>query len=197
MIETILWILALLLSVILSILATEPIFFLLARILGVWLPLKNRGIKGLWEATYLYESKGNIKSETHLMELRQFGNYVIGKNLCAQNHWHRLSGKIRNEYYYTGVWENTADGQIWHGGFQFHLHNDGSLMEGKWIGFDSSKKVQEGPWRWKLLSREIDKTTRQSYLSNWKVPDNLLKEWPEYLLPKELTTNKSLTSGSS
>ena len=71
-----------------------------------------------------------------------------GQDLHTQNaHRQRLSGRFRAPFDVTGTWENLGQ-QAWHGAFQFRLHADGDHMLGRWLGFDSTFRVQTGWWAW-------------------------------------------------
>jgi hypothetical protein len=166
MIEIILWLIALFLGVAITIIAKDPIHYLMARLLGGWIPRRPRGVKGFWHTSYSYEEDGILKEENQIVELRQFGNYAIGRNLTGSAHWYKIQGKIHLQIYFTGLWENLSEGDIYHGAFQVVILPHGDRMEGKWIGFDNKQHINHGPWKWDLLSRNINSTNRKKLLDN-------------------------------
>src|SRR5919201_6263462 len=107
MTEIFLWLATLVLGVMITIIATDPLHFLLAQIFGGWISRPPRGIKGLWRTSYSY--RGRIpekkKREHQLIEFRQFGTYVVGRVLASQTQSHRLQGRIKHEIFFTGTWE--------------------------------------------------------------------------------------------
>ena len=149
-----------------EILFQEPIYFILARILSGKLSPKQ-SLRGVWECCYRYPDKGNFKYEQQLICISQIGPFVIARNLKSQSHIHRLSGKLNNSIYLTGRWYNIPEGEIRHGAFQFVVDNKTENMHGEWLGFDSNKVIQHGPWAWKLISRKTSKIIMNRLLKDW------------------------------
>jgi hypothetical protein len=168
MTDFVLWAVTLILGVVITIIATEPIQYLMAKTLGLWIHRPPRGIKGIWDSSYIYRSKGSKKTERQLIELRQFGNYVVGRVLSGQSHSHTFKGRIRHEIFFTGTWDTDVKGEIYHGAFQFVLDVQGKKMSGKWIGFDSQHRVDSGDWEWNLISDRIDSATKQRIVADFK-----------------------------
>jgi len=162
--DLLLWILTLLLTVTFTILARDPVQWVLARLLGPHIRRAARSITGLWEATYTYEEEDQTKSETQVIELRQFGKYVVGMNLTGQAHWNQIKGKVELQTYFTGLWRNTPRGDVYHGAFQLVINPRGDMMERKWLGFDKRHYIQHGPWRWELLSDSVTQDARAKAL---------------------------------
>jgi ketosteroid isomerase-like protein len=151
----------------------EPLHHFLARIISGGLPRPGRHVRGIWECCYRYPSKGVFRYEQQLMLLSQVGPFVVARNVTSQSHVHRLSGRLKSATFLTGRWENLAEGEIWHGTFQFVLHNSGNTMLGKWLGFDSEGTVEHGPWAWKLVSRDTSKASVGAVRDDWN-PDGAL-----------------------
>ena len=167
-------------SVVAKILLQDRIHFILSRFVGNLVPRKGRHLNGIWKSTYRFPSKGKQKYENQIMRLRHIGPYVVGENLVEQHHKHRLVGRFRNGNYYTGTWDNIAEGELWHGSFQFVLSPDGTRMYGWWLGFDSESVVRSGPWAWKLENRDTGRETLKTY-ADYANLDNLLEAglWPD------------------
>lgn len=166
MTNLILWCLSLLLGIVITVILTEPIHYRLIKILGGITPRKKRGVKGLWKATYSFERDGITESETNLLELRQVGDYVIGKNLTG-NDWYKIEGKINSQTYLTGVWECTSEDSIYNGAFQFIISPSGDSMEGKWVGFSRRQCIYHGIWVWERLSRKIDAESKAKLIEEF------------------------------
>jgi hypothetical protein len=165
--ELALWIASIVFTAVLSILFEEPIHRALARSLSRWAPRQPRDLTGVWEAEYTYISNSRQLVEKQLVELRQVGGFVYGHTLRGQSHGHISRGRFQNELYFTGTWENTRPGSIYHGCFQFLLDPEGNKMEGKWLGFsDTYKEVNHGNWSWKLTSKRLEDA--KSLATNWR-----------------------------
>lgn len=168
MLELIVWLVTLLLGVVITIIANEPIQYLLARAFGRWIPLQPRGVKGIWEAVYTWRGAGEeIKTEHQLVELGQFGKYVVGQVLRGQVHSHTFQGKVQLETYFTGIWESNVVDEIYSGALQVVIDVRGKRMKGAWIGFDSQNDVQCGPYEWQLQSRDNSSAIRTGLIAEF------------------------------
>ena len=105
MADLLIWIVTLIIGIVITIIATEPIQYILARILGIWTKKPPRGVKGIWSSEYTYGNSRPKKTERHLVEFRQFGNYVVGRVIAGQSHTHTFKGRIQHEIFFTGMWE--------------------------------------------------------------------------------------------
>jgi len=160
------WVLMIVLSSIFTVLLHEPIQWVFVRFFGSIMFRPQRGVKGLWNSTYTYTSGGQEIDETQIIELRQIGKYVIGRNITGKAHWQRLKGKVHSQTYFTVFWENIPEGDIYHGAFQFKITPDGERMSGQYVGFDDKYQICTGPWTWILLSRSVDKLTKYQALKD-------------------------------
>jgi hypothetical protein len=110
----------------------------------------------VWNASYTYVSSGSgaerEKTEHQVIELRQLGRYVWGRNVTGSQHWYRLRGSLDQETYFTGLWESVSRGNIYHGVFQLVLDATGTSMGGKWLGFSNRREINHGEWGWKLVA---------------------------------------------
>ena len=156
-----LWVLAVLVSVALSTILTDPTYWLLARILGGILPARPRNVTGLWQVPYRFEDAGNRETEAQIIELRQLGTHVFGKTIASTHHKDVIRGSFRHEIYFSGTWRSIKRGQIYHGTFQLILHPLGQKLEGRWLGFSKKNVVKHGRWTWTLLSAGLNKTEKQ------------------------------------
>jgi hypothetical protein len=141
----ILWVLSLVLGVILTIVINEPIHYWIIKLVGGMAPRRRCGVKGLWKATHSGEQSGSTTSETNLIELRQIGKHVIGKNLTGDDRY-RLEGKLNTQIHLTGIWESVVDDNIYNGAFQLMISPKGDTMEGRWVGFSKKGYINHGTW---------------------------------------------------
>ncbi len=163
------WITTLVLGVVITIIATEPIQYLMARTFGVLMIRPPRGVKGIWRTSYSYRGRMNEtkKLEFQLIEFKQFGSYVVGKVLAGQTHDNIFKGRIKHEIFFTGTWETGLKSEIYHGAFQFVLDVHGTSMKGKWIGFNKQHQVDFGDWDWSLVSDKIDRKTIEKCVNDF------------------------------
>ena len=196
MVSIILWLLTILTGATITVLTTEPIHYLLATTFGAWVPRRPRGVKGIWCAEYSYRSRGVLKNEKQLIELRQFGNYVVGRSLTGQAHMNKLKGKVQLQMYFTGIWESPREREVYHGAFQCVVDVHGSNMKGKWLGFDSRHEVEHGPWEWTLLTQHLNAGIRKEVVAEFlqtgnttNLPDKQLSR-----LTNNATHQRCLTS---
>lgn len=167
------------LTIILTIFLEDRIRWILLRLGGGVMPLRSHKVRGVWKAQYTYHSeevpKGRVEVERHLIELRQSGRRVFGRNLTdgRRRYWYRIKGDLKQEMYLTGTWEweNGQAGGVYHGAFQLYVTPDGKRMEGKWIGFDRRNRIQDGPWIWEFITDSLDKKKRQTIVEEWQKAD--------------------------
>ncbi|MCS3955567.1 hypothetical protein GGP81_002098 [Salinibacter ruber] len=139
-------IISVILTSVLTVILRDEIQRLVSEKLGPYVSSDDRSISGIWEVVYLYCSEGEVKSEKHIILLNQIGSHVVGKNLTSEKHKHRLTGKLDQEKFYTGRWDNLGS-DLYYGAFQFFVKPDGREMNGLWIGFDSSNTIRKGYWK--------------------------------------------------
>ena len=168
MYDIIIWLISLLGGVVLTLLLQKSIQKFLTRIFGGWVPRVERGVRGLWHSTYIYESESGIRKHDHLMELKQFGNQVVGKSLTGVSHQFKVLGEIYYQIYFTGLWESTVEGDITHGTFQCFIDNKGKSMDGKWLGTSRKHGVNEGNWHWEFIAKKTDSQTKKKWIEEFQ-----------------------------
>jgi hypothetical protein len=158
----ILWVLSLVLTCVATVIVTEPAQYVVARFLGRYFGRAPRGIKGLWIAEYDYlDENDEARHITQLLEFRQFGKYVFAKSLTRDDHSQWLRAKLENSIYLTGTWSNMLEGTTYHGAFQVLVNAKGTILEGKWLGFDSKQRIQHGNWKFSLISHDCGRQERE------------------------------------
>ena len=152
-------------SVVIAKIADEPITWAIAHLLGGFGPRRTSGVRGTWKNSYSFQNPDGRKYVEQIVQLRQFGSYVIGKAITSSTdvQKHRIRGRYRSRVL-TGTWENVAEGAEHYGAFQLVLRTDGNVMAGQWVGFDRRNRVQHGEWKWELLNRSLDKRSTAQLL---------------------------------
>jgi hypothetical protein len=108
-------------------------------------------LRGTWRSTYRYRSKGADTEAIQVMRLTQVGRVVVGTNIGGPSpHRHAISMHVRGDFV-TGEWRNTMPNARHRGVLQLRIKANGAEMVGRWIGFDSDTRIQEGPWRWERM----------------------------------------------
>lgn len=166
--DILIWLISLLIGIILTLLLQNPIQILITTVLGGWIPRSERGVKGFWHSTYTYQSKEEVRTQNHLVEFKQFGNYVVGKSLAGGTHVFKLRGKIYFQTYFTGIWESSIEGDITHGSYQYVIDNKGRLMEGKWLGTNRKHGINEGDWHWELITKKTSSKTKKELIEKFQ-----------------------------
>ena len=160
------WIIGILFTVILTTLITDKLHYLLALLFGGTFFNLKRGLRGVWKSTYNYKQNKKQFKENQIIELRQFGKYVIGRNISGKKHFYKMIGKLEKDIYYTGIWENISNNDIYHGAFQFIYILKGNKIKGKWLGFNSKNQINHGDWSMKFIAKKVTKTEKEELISN-------------------------------
>lgn len=168
------WFSSLILGIIFTLLFQNPIQGVLTKIFGGIIPRKDRGLKGIWYSSYTYESKDKIHTQNHLAEIKQFGNYIIGRRLIGDSHEFKMVGKIYYNIYFSGQWESPVERDINHGTFQLLIDNKGKSMEGKWLGISRERGINHGNWKLEIITTKIDRKTKENLIEDY-VPKNLFE----------------------
>jgi hypothetical protein len=117
---------------------------------GFW-RTTSTDLRGQWRSTYRFVSKGQQRTATQFMDLRQAGQLVFATYVGGSSpHRHFIRMTIDGDFV-TGFWKNTVKGAKHHGVLQLRVRANGNEMVGRWIGFDSDAGIQEGEWSWERL----------------------------------------------
>jgi hypothetical protein len=109
---------------------------------------KEREIEGLWDSSYSFFFEREVIAHNHLIELKKDGKYIFGKSLeeSPSPHFFHMKGEIHYGSYFSGTWESSLKGNIYHGTFQFKIDQLGNSMKGKWLGSSAFKAINSGDW---------------------------------------------------
>jgi hypothetical protein len=106
------------------------------------------GVAGIWASVYEYPSEGIMKKDYHMFEITQFSNRFKGISLTLCYGQYYVEGIVNNDLYVSGIWESRIARDKHTGAFQFISNNYGNKMIGRWIGYNSTNKVQDGKIEW-------------------------------------------------
>lgn len=121
-------------------------------------------ISGKWRSKYRYSSGSRddeLVSE-HVVVFEVNENQVIGKSVADVSGSELTLELVVEDNILTGIWTEktspTGDykGALFHGALQLILSEDGNLMTGKWVGYNSSRSVVKvGDWEFtKVVAHE-------------------------------------------
>jgi hypothetical protein len=129
-------------------------------------------IRGEWKATFKYPKRDYMSEDTscdsdglvtidEIIKIYQFSNYIVGEIIPSYSNSHdrnvekdtlRITGKfIKGTTHITGSWFHPSEKQDFHGAFQLDVSPSNQEMEGRWIGFNSSREVECNKWIWKKI----------------------------------------------
>jgi hypothetical protein len=78
---------------------------------------------------------------------------VVGKRISGRFEWRSrrywLLAQRTTDEFISGTYIDEQAGLTFHGAFQLRIHANEESMHGRWMGFDSSRKIAEGPWHWR------------------------------------------------
>lgn len=159
----IIWIFGLLLSIILTIVLTDPINFLLARLFGGSIK-SSKGIRGIWKATSEVISQGKNRKIIRYFEVKQFGNYIIAKSITKSYGNYVIRGKLTKKMVLSGSWaEITLDSREYSGVIQLILGRHKTEIKGKYLSYNRNNEVVDGTWHWTLETRDRSKDSIEKY----------------------------------
>jgi hypothetical protein len=170
-----LWLTGIIASAVVTVLINDPLKFVVVRVFGGYTPTA-RSLRGLWKGCYDYSTEGVVKAEEHYFTVRQIGKYVVMKTLSTGLAWYKLRGKLDQQSFLTGIWEeSTPDGRFYHGAFQLTIHPQGNEMSGRWVGYNRHYIVMGGAWVFRREHLSMDKKKIAKYVSNQGWPQNELE----------------------
>ena len=150
-----------LLSIVLTLLFSEPLKRWIAPFIRRLGTSEKRGIEGVWIATFSVARDGVTTEFNEVIELTQSFGMVFGKIKASPENYAALRAiqdrsplRVRGEFidntYFTGLWFHPLDTHRFHGSFQLVLQGSGEEMRGRWIGFSESlRQVDTGRWIWR------------------------------------------------
>lgn len=124
-------------------------------------------ISGKWDQTWseISSQRYDSKSETII---KQFGRYCYSE-FKSETRTYIFFGKLEGQYLYGKWFDKDSDRKNnigYFGSFQLKI-NDGSQMDGLWIGHSASvSKIKSGPWVWeKQNEKNLFEKTKDFFLS--------------------------------
>lgn len=160
------------LALILTVLFSDPLASLVARLLGPFSSLSTgRTIKGQWFSYYEVVLDGEIPRlpgmpiDTDRIEgvvFTKVGSAVIGKN-TRDSRAYFLRLRMEDNCVLTGTWRDQSDNRHHFGAVQLVWDYSGGYMMGKYVGRDRHHDVNWGPW---IFAR--NESQLQSVVDDWR-----------------------------
>lgn len=122
---------------------------LLVRLVGRFWIRERKSLAGTWASVMLSDG-ASLSREKEITEISLF---EVRKRVAGTFSWkgrvYRLLGARQSDQYLTGTYEDVVAGHSFHGAFQLRIFPNEEIMSGRWVGFDSSNKILQGPWEWR------------------------------------------------
>lgn len=157
--DTITFIIGIIISTIISATYSETILQVLGQLLSkIDLPTQA-DIEGVWKVEFtVIENEIEVTFQETIKIKKRLGiifgysipdtsNLELLKNL-VNNKSLRIRGKLVDNRYLTGVWFHPNRRARFHGSFQLLVGLSGNNMSGSWLGFSETKNmIDSGSWK--------------------------------------------------
>jgi len=126
----------------------DPARSLLVRVLGR-LPLVRgrQSVAGEWQFVWWRDGDDEATARSTETQLRLV---TVASKVAGKFDWrgrsYQLIGSRHTTNFISGTYVDTREGNVFHGSFQLRALPGDSLMEGRWMGFNSDHQIVEGPW---------------------------------------------------
>jgi transcriptional regulator with XRE-family HTH domain len=119
-------------------------------------------LTGIWLSEYEYPSSGRGRTmhSRHYVMVLQRGAQIMVRSLPASASQLSMDMKINGQVV-TGTWGEATEqagyyqGALYEGALQMLVDPTGHRMEGEWVGFGRSLKVNHGAWSLTLVDAEV------------------------------------------
>lgn len=156
------WTLAPLISIVVTLVFSEPLKDRLAPLVTSLGTKKEYGVSGLWKATFFYGKS----EEPHIqvIQLSTLLGSIVGRivphefNEGAAKRTEnsrplRVRGSIKDNRIFTGIWFHPEKRSHHHGAFNLIIRQDNEHMEGMWLGYsEKDNLIETGRWTWERLN---------------------------------------------
>lgn len=148
-------------AVVVTLLISEPLKTRLAPVVARLGSKKEKGITGIWKATFFYGKEGTEYVE--VIEISALLGNIVGHVIPHElNHAElrkvenekplRLRGEIKDNRFLTGIWFHPNRHNHHQGAFKLLISTNHLEIKGKWLGYSESKNIIEsGCWEWDRL----------------------------------------------
>jgi hypothetical protein len=107
-------------------------------------------LTGRWRQAWSVQSKQYPPLNESIAEVLQVGGDVYGE-FVSGTQTYRLTGTIDRGNVVTGRWYDVAGGGTYFGAFQLIVAPIPNRMNGRWVGFRETNRVDGGEWIWERL----------------------------------------------
>jgi hypothetical protein len=163
------WIIGPVVGIFVTLLVAEPAKQFLAPMIIRFGSRKREGPTGRWQTTFTYvDKKVDPPSEVAIIQVIEVSTLlgsVVGRIIPhASNQGEakkfqalrplRVSGSVKDNNYFTGVWLHPDPENGHRGAFCLKLLPDNQAMVGMWLGYSPTGEVVEtNRWHWVRLTR--------------------------------------------
>lgn len=135
------------------------------------LPTRDDRFVGVWHSRYIYYSSGR-QSELigeHYIVLNQHGNQLSAQSLPNSLHSLLTLDLSVDDSTVIGTWiERTSPtgyykGAIYRGAIQLLVDPTGSVMTGRWLGFDKESNINTGSWELTKVAGATSKSVLRDF----------------------------------
>jgi hypothetical protein len=142
----------------------EKLYFIviiLSKVFG-----RRSKVKGLWLASFKYpdvlDDSGELITYHEVVRLYSAFNFVVGVIVPHDQNGERAAelsnrtplrvlGSIKDNSHFTGNWYHPEDNFNFYGAFQLNILPSNIQMNGRWIGFNTSRNIGCNEWVWKKI----------------------------------------------
>lgn len=147
-------VLGLLLTLLVQPLTQDKTEVFLVRLLARFGPRRSGSLAGKWKFVWVRDGATLDRSEEVGIELSVVGKQISGKFIWRdRQYW--LRAQRTTEEFISGTYLDQQAGLTFHGAFQLRVHANEQSMHGRWMGFDSTGRIAEGPWHWRRDAPEL------------------------------------------
>jgi hypothetical protein len=107
-VQVLFWVLSIPVTVVVTVLLGDPVRHVVLRIIAPWRGAAPN-VRGQWCSTGTYAHDPTRIVGEHIVQLRQVGDYVVGRNAPGEHFYFMLHGRLRSSNYFTGTWESLKD----------------------------------------------------------------------------------------
>jgi hypothetical protein len=142
--------LGLLLALFIEPLLQDKTEVLLVRAVGRFWIRRKKSLAGDWRFVWTKDGTQLSRADETTVRLSAVGARVAGRFAWkGRNYW--LLGRRETDEFISGTYLDERAGLTFHGAFHLKVNPNEETMAGRWMGFDSTHRIVEGPWEWRCV----------------------------------------------